>query len=93
MGEKDLYAYLFIQKRLLDCSDEENKIDYKEAISHIIISRFPKVLFSKFIKEMIDMKLIEIIKGRGSQKIIHVINIDECQKIDNDTPNRVYRLK
>jgi len=52
MGEKDLYAYLFIQKRLLDCSDEENKIDYKEAISHIIISRFPKVLFSKFIKEM-----------------------------------------
>lgn len=78
--------YLFVQRRLLNCSNERKQINYKDARIHITKSRIPKVLFPILIKEMEQLELIKKI----DRYTIEIINDEKCRNIDNKNIHRVY---
>ena len=70
MGDKIPSFYLYLQRRLLDFSDENNeiRIDYIKDKHRQI--KIPKVLIPVFLKELENFELIEKV-NRDNFKIIN----------------------
>jgi predicted transcriptional regulator len=75
-GEGNI-LYLFLQKRFLECSDQEGNVDYSKMKWKIINTRFPQSFIPRILKEMEDMGLLQ----RTSCMNFKIINKERCNEV------------
>ncbi len=80
MERKDNSFYLYLQRRLLECCDEENIVDTKMARWKIINVKIPQILVWSILKDMEKMKLGKMI-SRFKFQIENVRGNQEIEKI------------
>jgi len=69
--------YLYLQKRLLESTDEENIIEYKQAEKILLNIRISKPLVPILMRELNHLELIK----RINRNKIEIINPDKSKKI------------
>ena len=81
MKQKILNRFcLTLQKKLLEMADENNCVEYSKAHEMFGFIRIPKSEFIEYLKEMVDLELVEV-EPCNSHYTRGTIKIINCRKI------------
>jgi len=91
MGTPSNY-FLYLQKRLLELSDVEKKVNYNDAKVMLATARNTKTIACELLKELQRLKLIKINKQIKNREI-EIINLDQSDCVEIFWKNDSYDRK
>jgi len=77
-NQDDSIFHLYLQKKLLEMSDMNKQLNYKDAKTYVAYIRLPKELHPAILKEMEKLGLTKQI----NKNVIEITNCEECKKLE-----------